>query len=168
MLFYFVWDSLPQKSIDQLSLTCAQNLTMSTTTVTHSTVQDVLSDYTIRLTGDNPASQTPQTTTNYSNTNPPDWPSDRRRVPDYQPIDRNRGPEERPNGDNAGERIFLSLMFTGVVLNAVSLYFSLLEVYPRLILFVAECCQSLGSDRRTIFPESIQICDWRRMVVPQI
>ncbi|KAH6684043.1 hypothetical protein B0J14DRAFT_526444 [Halenospora varia] len=91
---------------------------MSTTTVTHSTVQDVLSDYTIRLTGDNPASQTPRTTTDYSNTNPPDWPSDRRRVPDYQPIDRNRGPEERPNGDNAGERIFLSLMFTGVVLNA--------------------------------------------------
>lgn len=95
---------------------------MSTTIVTTTELQNVLADYKIHLTGDNPSNQTSSSSSrNETRTveNPAGWPRDHRRVPDYRPIDRNRGAEERPNGSNGFERGFLTIMFTGVVLNAV-------------------------------------------------
>lgn len=82
-------------------------------------LQGVLEDYKIHLTGDNPSSERAEITL-IAVTNPPNWPVDRRRVPDYRPVDRNRDVEGRPNGENAFERVFLTIMFTGVVTNAVS------------------------------------------------
>jgi hypothetical protein len=92
-----------------------------TTTITTEEFQTVLSDYTIRLTGQEESAapqQESQSTTQLVH-NPESWPTDRRRIPNYRPIDRSRTQEERPNGSNGFEQAFLTMMFTGVVLNAV-------------------------------------------------
>ena len=81
-------------------------------------LQGVLEDYKIHLTGDHPSSEQSEAPT--AVTNPPGWPKDHRRVPDYRPVDKNRDVDGRPNGDNAFEKVFLTIMFTGVVMNAVS------------------------------------------------
>jgi hypothetical protein len=81
-------------------------------------LQGVLEDYKIHLTGQNSALERSEPLTTVSN--PPDWPTDHRRVPDYRPVDSTRDAEGRPNGENAFERVFLTIMFTGVVMNAVS------------------------------------------------
>ncbi|KAH8767615.1 hypothetical protein BGZ57DRAFT_732354, partial [Hyaloscypha finlandica] len=78
-----------------------------------------LEDYKIHLTGDNSSSEQAESTPRAA-TNPPDWPTDHRRVPDYRPVDRNRDVEGRPNGENAFARAFLTIMFTGVVMNATA------------------------------------------------
>jgi hypothetical protein len=107
-------DAVPVARVHQF----ATNFIMSGT-VTATELQGVLEDYKIHLTGDNLTSgqaESPPTATR----NPPDWPTDHRRVPDYRPVDRNRDVEGRPNGENAFERGFLTIMFTGVVMNAVS------------------------------------------------
>lgn len=84
-------------------------------------VRNILqSDYTIHLTGDDDSShQNTTATTTSIVTNPTNWPTNHRRVPRYRPIDRTRTQESRPNGSNAFEHAFLTIMFTGVVLNAV-------------------------------------------------
>jgi hypothetical protein len=87
--------------------------------VTATELQGVLEDYKIHLTGENPSSERSETR-EIAASNPPDWPTDRRHVPDYRPVDRNRDAEGRPNGENAFARVFLTIMFTGVVMNAVS------------------------------------------------
>jgi hypothetical protein len=81
-------------------------------------LQGVLEDYKIHLTGDNPSSGQSEAPT--AVTNPPGWPTDHRRVPNYRPVDKNRDVEGRPNGESAFGRGFLTIMFTGVVMNAVS------------------------------------------------
>ncbi|PMD62253.1 uncharacterized protein K444DRAFT_507756, partial [Hyaloscypha bicolor E] len=78
-----------------------------------------LEDYKIHLTGDKSSSEQAESTPRAA-TNPPDWPTDHRRVPDYRPVDRNRDVEGRPNGENAFARAFLTIMFTGVVMNATA------------------------------------------------
>lgn len=85
--------------------------------ITTTQLNDVLSDYTIRLTGDNPSSS--QEPTSNAISNPPNWPTAHRRIPNFRPIDRNRDAESRPNATGF-ERVFLTIMFSGVVLNAVS------------------------------------------------
>ncbi|KAF7890882.1 uncharacterized protein EAF01_010691 [Botrytis porri] len=50
--------------------------------------------------------------------NPSFWPRDQYRIPDYRPINRHLIAAERPNGSNGAERVFITLMFTGVSLNA--------------------------------------------------
>jgi hypothetical protein len=82
-------------------------------------LEGILEDYKIHLTGDNSSSEQAESTPRAA-TNPPDWPTDHRHVPDYRPVDRNRDVEGRPNGENAFARAFLTIMFTGVVMNAVS------------------------------------------------
>ncbi|PMD19587.1 hypothetical protein NA56DRAFT_750292 [Hyaloscypha hepaticicola] len=81
-------------------------------------LQGVLEDYKIHLTGDNPSSEQSEAPTEI--TNPPGWPTDHRRVPNYRPVDKNRDAEGRPNGEGAFERGFLTIMFTGVVMNATA------------------------------------------------
>lgn len=85
-------------------------------------LKGVLEDYKIHLTGDNPSSKQSEAPT--AVTNPPDWPTDHRRVPNYRPVHKNRDVEGRPNGETAFERVFLTIMFTGVVMNAVSKNFA--------------------------------------------
>jgi hypothetical protein len=87
--------------------------------VTATELQGVLEDYKIHLTGESSSSEQQETTIPRVS-NPPNWPTDHHRVPDYRPVDRNRDAEGRPNGDNAFETVFLTIMFTGVVMNAVS------------------------------------------------
>ena len=93
---------------------------MTTTTTTARELHSVLNEYQIHLTGGSAASQSLESTTSSSATNPATWPTDSRRMPNYRPIDRNRTADERPNGSNGAERAFLTVMFSGVVLNAVS------------------------------------------------
>lgn len=87
-------------------------------TVTATQVSQVLEDYKIHLTGaseeDTSIQETPRVV------NPPNWTTDRRRVPEYRPINRNLNMEERPNGVVLPETIFISIMFTGVFTEAVS------------------------------------------------
>jgi hypothetical protein len=93
---------------------------MSTVVVTASELQNTLLDYKIHLTGETSSTQSSHSgDQTRSVENPQDWPTDRRRVPVYRPVDRNRDVEGRPNGSNPIERGFLTIMFTGVVLNAV-------------------------------------------------
>jgi hypothetical protein len=80
-------------------------------------LQGVLEDYKIHLTGEHPSSEQSEATTVV--TNPPGWPTDHRRVPNHRPVDKNRDVDSRPNGENAFEKVFLIIMFTGVVMNAV-------------------------------------------------
>jgi hypothetical protein len=87
----------------------------------HSTLQD----YDIHVTGANINDANIDPSPNVSATsalvqNPPHWPRDHHRIPDYRPVNRHLNVEERPRGSNGIERTFLLFMFTGVALNAVS------------------------------------------------
>ena len=94
------------------------------TTVAQTQLQEVLEDSKIHLTGYGPsAASTSSASTEHTTrtvSNPPNWPTDHRRVPDYRPIEYGRDAEERPNGTVLPETIFISIMFTGVFINAVS------------------------------------------------
>ncbi|KAL3422097.1 hypothetical protein PVAG01_06253 [Phlyctema vagabunda] len=92
---------------------------MTTTTVTTRQLDQVLQDYKIRLTGageETEASAQEQQAAPVSN--PTNWPTDRNRVPPYRPINRNLNLQERSFGSNVPETIFLTIMFSGVALNA--------------------------------------------------
>jgi hypothetical protein len=90
------------------------------TTVTTRQVNEVLEDYKVHLTGYDASIESTSTRESpRAVSNPPNWPTDHRRVPDYRPIDRSRDAEGRPSGSILPERIFITLMFTGVVVNAV-------------------------------------------------
>ncbi|KAJ5653300.1 hypothetical protein N7490_000303 [Penicillium lividum] len=53
-------------------------------------------------------------------TQPPNWPSDHRRIPAYRPINRNLDHSQRPPGANNVERVIITVMLHGVWLNAVT------------------------------------------------
>lgn len=102
------------------------SVTTIVTPITY-TLQSTLQDYEIHISGDNTNEANIDTTLNPSPIftlvhNPPGWPRDHNRIPNYRPLNRNLNLEERPNGSNGIERTFLFIMFTGVALNAVSLY----------------------------------------------
>jgi hypothetical protein len=54
--------------------------------------------------------------------NPPDWDTEHRRVPAYRPINTELDQSERRVYQNPIERAFITTMFTGVFLEAVSLW----------------------------------------------
>jgi len=85
-------------------------------------LQNVLNDYKLHLTGydDSNSTSEPHGSSILPTQNPPNWPTDRNRIPPYRPINRSLDPEERPRGSNAAEFVFINIMFTGVFLNAVS------------------------------------------------
>lgn len=86
-----------------------------------STLHSTLQDYEIHVTGD--TGDIDQTLnergSSSSDQNPPYWPRDHHRVPNYRPINRNLNLDERPRGSNPIERAFIFAMFTGVAMNAV-------------------------------------------------
>ncbi|EMR84001.1 hypothetical protein ACHAP3_001544 [Botrytis cinerea] len=99
---------------------------MSTTTtdnpITISSRQ-TLAEYNIHYTGDDVGINGTTAPPNTSNTtqnveNPSFWPRSHNRVPNYRPTNRNLSFAERPNGSNGPEIVFITLMFTGVALNA--------------------------------------------------
>lgn len=103
---------------------------MSATTVdnpiTTAVSRQVLQDYDIHLTGDetvappNTDSRPPQTTPTASN--PPGWDTEHRGVPPYRPINREMDLTQRPLGGNPVGDVFVTTMFTGVAINAVSVF----------------------------------------------
>jgi hypothetical protein len=115
----------PDPSASSRSVSSFSKFNMSRV-VTATELQGVLSDYTIHLTGHDPVSEASESTTS-TISNPPNWPTDHRRVPNYRPVDRNRDAESRPNATGF-ERVFLTIMFTGVVMNAVSEHHSRTEI----------------------------------------
>ncbi|KIW88814.1 uncharacterized protein Z519_10298 [Cladophialophora bantiana CBS 173.52] len=50
--------------------------------------------------------------------NPPHWPDDRRRIPDYRPVNKNLDQQSRRTYRNVVERAFIANMFRGVSFNA--------------------------------------------------
>lgn len=100
----------------------------NTTTIVRATtaeIQHILTDYEIHLTGseNGTTTQPPSAHQNQHPTaeSPHNWPSNYRRVPDYQPINRDLDYSERPLGNSTFEFLFLNVMFTGVATNAVSI-----------------------------------------------
>lgn len=98
---------------------------MSVTTVdnpiTTAISRQVLQDYDIHLTGDEPVAP-PNTDSQQRPTpeNPPDWDTQYRGVPPYRPINRDLDLTQRPLGGNPVGDVFVTTMFTGVFINAVS------------------------------------------------
>ncbi|KFY17057.1 hypothetical protein V492_00917 [Pseudogymnoascus sp. VKM F-4246] len=97
-------------------------MSATTTAVTY-ILQSTLQDYEVHISGNDineaniDASSNPSSATTPVQ-NPPGWPRDQNRIPNYRPLNRNLNFEERPNGSNGIERAFLFAMFTGVALNA--------------------------------------------------
>ncbi|KAF2500890.1 hypothetical protein BU16DRAFT_453388 [Lophium mytilinum] len=109
---------------------------MSTTTTTDTTryaVHSYLADYELHH-SDHPStsaprpnshpdprqlgsSASPHTTAELVQLNPPQWPSNHRRIPPYRPINRALDQSQRKVFLSTGERIFLFVMFTGLQVN---------------------------------------------------
>ncbi len=101
---------------------------MSVTTTANpvtATVLQALTDYDIHHSGNPEHPQTPEPPNQRDDSsaiveNPADWDTEHRRVPPYRPIDHNLIGPERPGGVNIIETAFISTMFLGVRLIAVS------------------------------------------------
>lgn len=91
-------------------------------------LRQTLNDYEVHLTGDSNDTQSqiaepnPRSRSELAAQNPPSWPQEYHRMPNYRPINRNLSFAERPGGSNGVEQLFITVMFTGVSLNAVSLF----------------------------------------------
>jgi hypothetical protein len=136
------------------------------TTVTVQQLQGVLNDYTIHLTGDDDATrheglEGPNTNNVSLHENPPTWPIDHYRVPNYRPVNRELDLEDRPKGSNPVEFAFLTIMFTGVYLNSVSL---LQSIFSSVADGFEGDREDLGEDRRAVLSGVVSVCDWGRMV----
>ncbi|KAG4441454.1 hypothetical protein IFR05_003060 [Cadophora sp. M221] len=95
---------------------------MSTTTTDNSitlSLRQRLNDYELNLTGaDEVTPPNPRSNSDLVLQNPPSWPRDYHRVPNRRPINRDLRFSDRPGGSNIPEQIFITVMFTGVSLNA--------------------------------------------------
>ncbi|TGO62070.1 hypothetical protein BCON_0022g00070 [Botryotinia convoluta] len=114
--------------------------------------RQTLAEYDIHHTGDdrgmNDMIVPPNTSNILENVdNPSSWPRDQYRIPNYRPINRHLIAAERPNGSNGAERVFITMMLTGVSLNAI------------------RSGPSMGYDRRESFYTSISIRYWWGMVM---
>lgn len=111
--------------------------TMSVTTTSNPltyTVQSVLTDYELHHSeqNDQPA-PAPSDTPIPRTSNPPDWPENYRRIPEYRPINRELVQAERRVYQNPIEHAFIATMFTGVQTTAVCCLVCLLTLISILI-----------------------------------
>jgi len=90
-------------------------------------MQQTLDDYKLHISGNadpnSPHSTITSATVLNSTThvsNPSNWPRHHRRIPNYRSLNRDVDTVERPNGVNPAETMFITVMFTGVAMNAVS------------------------------------------------
>ncbi|KAF2812728.1 uncharacterized protein BDZ99DRAFT_440068 [Mytilinidion resinicola] len=97
---------------------------MSTTTTTDTTryaAHSYLADYELHHSNHPSASDSRPNShpdAQLAQRNPPQWPSNYRRIPPYRPINRDLDQSQRRVYTTTGERIFLFVMFTGVQVNA--------------------------------------------------
>lgn len=94
-------------------------------TKTPATVATVLQDYEVYHSGDVLGSSTPEApspipVSSTGDANPPGWDVTHRRVPPYRPTNRDREPGETNVYQNNIERAFITTMFAGLSVNAVS------------------------------------------------
>lgn len=61
------------------------------------------------------------------NPNPPAWPDNYRRIPAHRPVNRRLDQSQRRVYTSVGERVFLTMMFTGLEVNVVSILSSIRE-----------------------------------------
>ena len=132
----------------------------NTTTIARATpaeIQHILTDYEIHLTGseNGTTTQPPSLHQNQNQhlaaENPHNWPSNYRRVPDYQPINRELNYSERPLGNSTFEFLFLNVMFTGVATNAVSNQISLCLNFIKLLTDDFRVLQNYGDGQEGRF-----------------
>jgi len=84
-------------------------------------LQSVLADYDLHHTEDTHDPRlNAHPEANTSAQNPSHWPTEHRRVPAYRPINTALDQSERRVYLNAGERVFIIVMFTGIYLESVS------------------------------------------------
>jgi len=86
---------------------------------TRTTPVSVLVDYELHHSGQEEHTPTTSSLSSAPTTQPPNWPSDHRRIPAYRPINRNLDFSQRPPGSNNVERVIITVMLHGVWLNAV-------------------------------------------------
>ncbi|KAH7370648.1 hypothetical protein BKA65DRAFT_21775 [Rhexocercosporidium sp. MPI-PUGE-AT-0058] len=100
---------------------------MSTTTTDNPitlSLQQTLNDYELHLTGADNGTQSnvtapnPRSNSEPTPQNPPSWTRNYHRVPNHRPLNRDLSFLDRPGGSSVGETIFITIMFTGVALNA--------------------------------------------------
>jgi hypothetical protein len=105
---------------------------MSTTTTVPAstlTLNEVLRDYDLHHSGRNEDLAAPAPGTSTQTVNPPEWDTTHRRVPRYRPANRDLDQTQRRVYNNGIERTFITVMFTGVYLNAVRIqaFFSFVD-----------------------------------------
>ncbi|MCJ1300917.1 hypothetical protein MMC08_003716 [Hypocenomyce scalaris] len=86
-------------------------------------LRQTLGDYEVHVTGESSEKSAEIASPNSSNTasraeNPLSWPRDHHRIPDYRPINTDLSAAERPSGSHGVESAFITVMFTGVAVNA--------------------------------------------------
>lgn len=102
---------------------------MSTTTTANPRtyqLRTVLADYDLHHSAETPELDTslnahPVPGSHVTSQNPPDWPTDERRVPPCRPVNTNLDQSQRRVYTSPVERAFVTVMFTGVYLEAVSM-----------------------------------------------
>lgn len=99
---------------------------MSVTTTSNAqtyNLRTVLADYSIHHTPETDPLDTSLNThpsPSSAQQNPPHWPTDQRRVPSYRPVNTQLDQSQRRVFMNGAERAFVNVMFSGVLLEAVS------------------------------------------------
>lgn len=100
-------------TLSSMSVTTTQNA------VTYNTLS-VLADYELHHSDTSDPAPAPNSHPALASQNPPEWPTDHRRVPNYRPINRDLDQSQRRIYNNNVERAFVTVMLRGVWLNAVS------------------------------------------------
>lgn len=83
-----------------------------------SSISTVLADYDIHHSGPGRSTEAALGAA-AAHQNPPGWDVTHRRVPPYRPINRHLDQSQRAVFQNNGERAFITVLFTGVVINSV-------------------------------------------------
>jgi hypothetical protein len=92
-----------------------------TTTIRPSALSAALQDYSLHHSGVATAEGEQHTITQERVENPPNWDYTHRRVPPYRPVDTRLDQSQRRVYHNRAEQVFISVMFAGVLINAVCL-----------------------------------------------
>ncbi|KEZ43315.1 hypothetical protein SAPIO_CDS4760 [Scedosporium apiospermum] len=97
-------------------------MSSTTETITQTrTARTILQDYQLHHSGAaEPSSSNSNGAGPARMSNPPDWPTNARRIPPYRPVDQNRDHSQIRVYTSGIERAFIITMFTGVFINATA------------------------------------------------
>ena len=106
------------------------SVSTTTTEIIPATVESLLVAYTVHHSGEDlpPQSELSPSPTNREDLSPPNWPTDRNRIPSYRPTDIDHTLSSRPAGQNATEAVIVRVMFLGVYVSAVSPPFQAVQI----------------------------------------